>query len=389
MLHKRRRYTQDTDISNTVPTATRISLYPETNPDIIQRETLHTQDSDIIPNNVPAASQPSFDTEISPNITLTETLHTQDSDITPSPQTDSLQTVETPANIITQISVNGSENSQPQIYKGEKQAQDDIFNEDPCMISHSCLPINRYGDKANRHGYQACQALRKDKHAYKTTPYRHFSDTVQNILNELWKTIDDRRKVLGKFHGDSYEHRRRTFAKAATALKRTVEMNGVPEGLRHIPGGDVFMQIQTGDLHVYFSKQLTEAAIRAARETFPEARLQGCAFHLAQSWNRMAVNLGVRNKLRGMLSRRTSLPFEELLQCLHSINSVAFGTLYHVKENAQASKVLRRRDQQRRDNINQEMAEFKQLLTSSESSHTDIIIDYCRKMSRCVAEKTI
>ncbi|CAJ0591579.1 unnamed protein product [Cylicocyclus nassatus] len=86
-------HTQDTDISNTVPTATRISLYPETNPDIIQR-TLHTQDSDIIPNNVPAASQPSFDTEINPNITLTETLHTQVSDITPSLQTYSLQTVE-------------------------------------------------------------------------------------------------------------------------------------------------------------------------------------------------------------------------------------------------------------------------------------------------------
>ncbi|CAJ0601709.1 unnamed protein product [Cylicocyclus nassatus] len=188
-----------------------------------------------------------------------------------------------------------------------KTSKNDIFNEDPCMVSHSCLPINRYGDKANRHGYQACQALRKDKHAYKTTPYRHFSETAQNILNELWKTIDDRRKVLGKFHGDSYEHKRKTFA----------------------------------------------------------------------------------NKLRGMLSRRISPPFEELLKCLHSINSVSFGTLYNVKEDAQASKVLRRKDQQRRDKINQEMAEFKQLFTSSVLLHTDIIIDYCRKMSRFVTEKTI
>ncbi|RCN48142.1 hypothetical protein ANCCAN_05827 [Ancylostoma caninum] len=37
-----------------------------------------------------------------------------------------------------------------------------------------------------------------------------------------------------------------------------------------------------------------KAAIRAAREAFPDAVVQRCAFHLAQAWNRMAKELGLQ-----------------------------------------------------------------------------------------------
>ncbi|CAJ0603001.1 unnamed protein product [Cylicocyclus nassatus] len=137
----------------------------------------------------------------------------------------------------------------PPVYRGEKQVKDDVFNEDPCMLLHNCLPLDRYVE-ANRAGYEA----------YKTTPYRHYTDAGQSIL-ETWKTIEDRRKVLGKFHGKGYEQRRKTFSKASNAQKRIVDPSNVPEDLSHVPGGDLFLQLQTDDLHLYFCTDSVEVPI--------------------------------------------------------------------------------------------------------------------------------
>ncbi|RCN48141.1 hypothetical protein ANCCAN_05826 [Ancylostoma caninum] len=52
-------------------------------------------------------------------------------------------------------------------------------------------------------------------------------------------------------------------------------------------------------------------------------------------------------KLRGMLSRRTNPPFDELLECLHALNTEALGKLLFLK-NVNFSKPLRRRDRTRR-----------------------------------------
>ncbi|CAJ0602128.1 unnamed protein product [Cylicocyclus nassatus] len=285
-------------------------------------------------------------------------------------------------------------------------------------------------------------------------------------------------------------------SRAANAHKRTVDPSNNPEDLRNVPGGEVFLQLQTDDLHIHFSRKVVElardhglhaligdgvhklnpvtipnrmdkgqlyvvhaaiqggievpllyavtrfktvgtykivfeslrevlgeykerfvvdfekAAIRAARETFPEADVQGCAFHLAQAWNRASVNLGLRkfirgpkavledyrttnaaeafhSKLRGMLSKRINPPFEELLECLHSINSLALGMLKHVQENARASRALRKKDQERRDKINNAMDEFKEMFRLDDDLEIDVINNYCRKMSQFVTEKTI
>ncbi|CAJ0609922.1 unnamed protein product [Cylicocyclus nassatus] len=95
------------------------------------------------------------------------------------------------------------------------------------------------------------------------------------------------------------------------------------------------------------------------------------------------------SKLRGMLSRRINPPFEELLEFIHSINSLALGMLMHVKENVRALKLLRRKDQERRVKIDQAMNEFKELHFSNDSLDNNIIKNYCRKMSQFVSEKTI
>ncbi|VDK56060.1 unnamed protein product, partial [Cylicostephanus goldi] len=72
--------------------------------------------------------------------------------------------------------------------------------------------------------------------------------------------IEDRRKALGKFHGKGCEQRRKTFPKASNAQKRTVDLSNVPEDLSHVPGGDLFLQLQTDDLHLYFYTDIVEKA---------------------------------------------------------------------------------------------------------------------------------
>ncbi|VDM83650.1 unnamed protein product [Strongylus vulgaris] len=42
-----------------------------------------------------------------------------------------------------------------------------------------------------------------------------------------------------------------------------------------------------------------KAAIWVAKETFPNADVQGCAFHLALAWNRKAGDLGLRQLIKG------------------------------------------------------------------------------------------
>ncbi|KAK6009559.1 hypothetical protein OSTOST_25503 [Ostertagia ostertagi] len=42
-----------------------------------------------------------------------------------------------------------------------------------------------------------------------------------------------------------------------------------------------------------------KAAITAAKRCFPSASVQGCAFHLAQAWNRKRDALGLHIRLKG------------------------------------------------------------------------------------------
>ncbi|RCN37732.1 hypothetical protein ANCCAN_16351 [Ancylostoma caninum] len=155
---------------------------------------------------------------------------------------------------------------------------DDIFHKDPCRLNHNCIPLNRYKDKAERVIYESCQEIKQDEKAHRTPTQRHYSAAAKKILNMPWRTEEERQKVLEKFSRNSYEDKRRSFARASSAHRRKVEMENVPEDLRKLPWGEDFLQ----------------AAIRAAKEAFPNAEVHGCGFHLAQAWNRKAAEYGLR-----------------------------------------------------------------------------------------------
>ncbi|VDN23610.1 unnamed protein product [Cylicostephanus goldi] len=329
----------------------------------------------------------------------------------------------------------------PLVYRGEKQVHNDTFDRDPCTLAHNCLPLDRYSDKANRIGYQKrivalnnvpddlrnvpgggafMQLETEDLHVYycKETVemardhglYALVGDGVHN-LNPV--TIPNRmdKGQLYVLHAAVQGGIEVPILYAVARYKNVETYKTIFGSLREI----------LGEFSDRFILDFEKAAIRAAKETFPEADVQGCAFHLAQSWNRMAVNLGVQkfvkgpkavlavknwwkilkgmaylpeellnrvtallappvseahaayvpcndflkylnsiyfngtfkgmwckwdmrdfrttntaeafhSKLRGMLSRRINPPFEELLECLHAINTVALGSLYHIKE---------------------------------------------------------
>ncbi|KIH63167.1 hypothetical protein ANCDUO_06536 [Ancylostoma duodenale] len=59
------------------------------------------------------------------------------------------------------------------------------------------------------------------------------------------------------------------------ALKEVLNRHGAPERLRII-------------------LDYEKAAVKAAKATFPESVVQGCAFHLAQAWNRKSKEKGLR-----------------------------------------------------------------------------------------------
>ncbi|KAK6042381.1 hypothetical protein COOONC_20114 [Cooperia oncophora] len=55
----------------------------------------------------------------------------------------------------------------------------------------------------------------------------------------------------------------------------------------------------TGDAPRRIILDFEKAAIKAAREVFPTASVQGCGFHLAQAWNRSCIALGLKKYILG------------------------------------------------------------------------------------------
>ncbi|KAL6729504.1 hypothetical protein Aduo_000552 [Ancylostoma duodenale] len=183
-----------------------------------------------------------------------------------------------------------------------------------------------------------------------------------------------------------------------------------------------------------------KAAIKAAKAIFTESVVQGCAFHLAQAWNRQSAFLGLRqyvagkkmhtvpvksswitskktwlrgtfkdlwckwdihelrttnsaeafhSKLRKLLNSRIHPPFEDLLELLQEISMAALGTLLHMEANRNTVRILRRSDSRRRRKISQTMEQFKEQLNNRRNVPGSIINEYCIKMSRFVTEKRI
>ncbi|CAJ0593381.1 unnamed protein product [Cylicocyclus nassatus] len=82
----------------------------------------------------------------------------------------------------------------------------------------------------------------------------------------------------------------------AITQKRTVKeyriiFNHIKEQFCKYEGGDI--------LPKKFILDFERAAIKAATTTFPHAKVEGCAFHLAQAWNRRRDKLGLRAYIDG------------------------------------------------------------------------------------------
>ncbi|KAL6735472.1 hypothetical protein Aduo_005910 [Ancylostoma duodenale] len=137
---------------------------------------------------------------------------------------------------------------------------DDIFHKDPCRLNHNCIPLDRYKNKAERVIYESCQEIKQDKKSRRTPTQRHYSATAKKILNMPWRTEEERQKVLEKFSRNSYEDRRRSFARASSAHRRKVGMENVLEDLHKLPWGEDFLQLQTRNMHIYYSKDNMRAS---------------------------------------------------------------------------------------------------------------------------------
>lgn len=75
----------------------------------------------------------------------------------------------------------------------------------------------------------------------------------------------------------------KTYDRIFGHLKRTLEQAGLRgggEGLRIV-------------------LDFEQAAINAAKTSFPNAKIEGCSFHLAQAWNRRKDALGLRQHIEG------------------------------------------------------------------------------------------
>ncbi|RCN51453.1 hypothetical protein ANCCAN_02404 [Ancylostoma caninum] len=93
---------------------------------------------------------------------------------------------------------------------------------DRCQLPHSCLPLDRYDDKADRPGKSEERSCE--------------NSLVKNTTTEE-------------------EHLR-----AASAQKRTVQMDSIPENLSQLPDGENFLQLQNSDTHLYYSEEVTAMA---------------------------------------------------------------------------------------------------------------------------------
>ncbi|EYC14696.1 hypothetical protein Y032_0039g108 [Ancylostoma ceylanicum] len=320
------------------------------------------------------------------------------------------------------------------------------------LLAQNPADFYRYHDPVSALGMQGDQLtpglyLAPQPLPLQDVPAAAPAPTVQDIapvqLFRGEKETRGEKKSTGKIRRERLRKKKKILLEvAASAQKTKVEMESVPDELSHLPDGENFLQLQTPDLHLYYSEKVIavpilyaiarrknfatyttifsrlkevigehrlrivldfeKAAIRAAKEAFPDAVVQGCAFHLAQALNRMAEELRLRRFIRGkkrvravffprkqMLSRRTNPPFDELLESLHALNTEALGKLLFLQENVHFSKPLRRRDRIRRQKITEAMADFRNTYEAGTYITTDTINEYYRTMSRYVTEKTI
>ncbi|CAJ0596568.1 unnamed protein product [Cylicocyclus nassatus] len=133
----------------------------------------------------------------------------------------------------------------------------DDFMEDPTMLAHACIPVEKTKDKADRLSYKCLQEVRDDQEA-----------VLQPTINYWLKVLDD---IERSNHGDAvlahymkkngYDSRRHALNRAVNRTVREVTMINVPDSLRYLPDGSRFLQVQQADLHIYMSQEIVKRAV--------------------------------------------------------------------------------------------------------------------------------
>ncbi|KIH63674.1 hypothetical protein ANCDUO_06026 [Ancylostoma duodenale] len=159
------------------------------------------------------------------------------------------------------------------------QVTGDIFHMDPCQLPHNCLPLERYDDKANRVTYQ---------------PGKSEERSWENSLVEDTATEEEH------LRGDTC-HSEYFIDYLPLKMARDNGLSAlIADGIYKLNPITTPDRMNKGQLYCVQAvvRGGVEEAISVAREAFEEASIEGCAFHLAQDWNRMSKGLGLRRFVR-------------------------------------------------------------------------------------------
>ncbi|KAL6729865.1 hypothetical protein Aduo_000879 [Ancylostoma duodenale] len=125
-------------------------------------------------------------------------------------------------------------------------------------------------------------------------------------------------------------------------------MDSIPEDLSQLPDRENFFQLQTSDIHIYYSEEviamardnglsalIADGIYKLNPITTPDRMNKGqlyCVQAVVRGgveykgmWSKWDVNIfrtihaagAFYSKLRGVLSRRNNPPYDEMLECLH------------------------------------------------------------------------
>ncbi|KAK6026191.1 hypothetical protein OSTOST_07889 [Ostertagia ostertagi] len=200
---------------------------------------------------------------------------------------------------------------------------------DPVHLPHVCRPWKNAQERA-------CHELPKDPRNANLKPRQVY----QKIANQVFESEMERDDMLHYFYRNGYESRRRVIARACRCGLKALVADGVHDlqpsvtnkaGQVYIIHGVVANSVDMSLLYAITLRKneqtydtifgmmkdaiaaaggaqdlrivvdFEKAAINAAKRAFPSASVEGCAFHLAQAWNRKRDALGLRSQVRGNL----------------------------------------------------------------------------------------
>ncbi|EYB88718.1 hypothetical protein Y032_0242g3411 [Ancylostoma ceylanicum] len=215
--------------------------------------------------------------------------------------------------------------------------QGDDFLKDPTMVAHGCIPIERTKDKTNRMSYEE---VRKDKQATLQPTISYWLKVIDKIETIDWGDYEKGCECDSTSPNEMDMHKE--------SLLHTPNMDNVPNELRHLPDGRLFLHLQEAEMRIYYSVEVLKvpllfaitrhkteddymivfgklkevlqsasteeageeprlrivvdfekAATNAARRVFPQCSLERCGWHLSQAWVRKRSALGLLRSLRG------------------------------------------------------------------------------------------